>query len=114
MTNAIEVTPFKTITKSGERYKLYIEGGYLLRNTPSWSTENGAKRWAVKNGYTIAPPASSKYPARKKTAYIITYNDHFTLLMNGRYFEFKTRNRAIEYAKGLFPDITIIDNTGGA
>ena len=110
MSNTIEVMPRKTITKSGERYKLYIQDGQLLTGTPSWSTENGAKRWAVKNGYAIAPPRSTT----KKTAYLAIHNERIVLLMNGRSFEFRTRTRAVEYAKSLFPDINIIDDTGGA
>ena len=107
MSNVIEVMPRKTTTKSGERYKLYIQDGQLLTGTPSWSTENGAKRWAVKNGYAIAPPRSTA----KKTAYLTSCNGYIELLINGRWFEFRTRTRAIEYAKSIFSDVTIVDET---
>ena len=41
------------LTTGGMKWKLINEAGQIVRNTPAWRTENGAKRWAIRNGYSV-------------------------------------------------------------
>ena len=43
----------RLLTITGMKWKLLDEAGNIIRHTPTWRTENGAKRWAIRNGYSI-------------------------------------------------------------
>ena len=94
--------------KAGDKYKLF-SNGQMIRNTPTWGTLNGARRWAVRNGYNVIVTQETG-----KTARILNQNKALApvlMIMNGRSYEYKNRLQAIRYARSIHPDIEIIDET---
>lgn len=50
----MKVCIFKIKTTDGDRFGLATPHGRVLHYSPNnWKTINGAKRWAVNNGYTV-------------------------------------------------------------
>lgn len=46
-------TVTRLLTITGMKWKLIDPTGNIIRHTPAWRTENGAKRWAIRNGYSV-------------------------------------------------------------
>ena len=46
-------TVTKLLTITGMKWKLIDPTGNIIRHTPAWRTENGAKRWAIRNGFKV-------------------------------------------------------------
>ena len=70
----------------------------------TWRTENGAKRYAVKNGYTLTElPITGAAILIRSTGSIIA-------IVDNRSFPFRTRTGAIQYIRNRY-GLPIIDYT---
>lgn len=73
----------------------------------SWRTLNGARRYAIKNGYTLASaPIVLNAAILTRTAGKAPYQ----LIIGERTFQFQSRNSAIQYCKSRF-SLPIMDYT---
>ncbi len=63
----------------------------------SWRTLNGARRYAIRNGYTLASA-----PIVLNAAILTKTDKNYQLIVDEKTFPFHNRNAAIQYCKTRF------------
>ena len=85
-----------TVKRIDGEYRLVSETMQII-DRKAWRTANGAKRYAIRNGYTLI-----NTPMILNAAILTRSKGKYLLIIGDNTYPFNSRNTAIQYCKNRF------------